>query len=222
LVASAQIKSKRGWIFVWLFLAPLIAFGLVYNTVENGNYTIYSDVRQVPNMPAAVVFGAGIQSREAHDRVVTAVSLYKSGKVKKLLMTGDNGHVSYNEPEAMKRDAMQLGVPASDIACDYAGFRTYDSVYRAIQIFGLDKAVLVTQRYHLPRAMYLARHLGLDVVGLDASVQSYGKIQSWYDLREIGAAQAAWLDVAIGRKPKFLGKKEPIFPEQSIVPVTTP
>ncbi len=211
MVAFAPIKSKRTWIFVGLLCAPVIAAAAIYNTVINGAYTIYSDVSQVPVMPAAVVFGAGIQSREVHDRVVTAVALYKSGKVKKLLMTGDNGHVSYNEPEAMKRDAMQLGVPATDIACDYAGFRTYDSVYRAIQIFGLDKAVLVTQRYHLPRAMYLAHHLGLDVVGLDASVQSYGTIQSWYDLREIGAAQAAWLDVTIGRKPKFLGKKEPIF-----------
>jgi SanA protein len=211
---SVGSKTPAKGTVKWLALAAsALALGgfLIYNDVENQHYSIYQNVADVPVMPAAIVFGAGIQSREAHDRVATAVALYKSGKVTKLLMTGDNGHVSHNEPEKMKQDAISLGVPASDITCDYAGFRTYDSLYRARNIFEVRQAVLVTQRYHLPRAMFLAQKLGLDVVGVDARKGSYGTRQFWYDLREIGAAEAAWFDILTERKSKYLGKKEPLF-----------
>jgi SanA protein len=191
-------------------LAAIVAFW-IYSDVENRSYLIYQNVADVPVMPAAIVFGAGIQSREARDRVATAAALYKSGKVTKLLMTGDNGHVNHNEPESMKQNAISLGVPAGDITCDYAGFRTYDSLYRARNIFDVRQAVLVSQRYHLPRAMFLAQRLGLDVVGVDAGKSSYGTRQFWYDLREIGAAEAAWFDILTERKSKYLGKKEPLF-----------
>lgn len=212
---SLNIKKALG-IFAVFSVAALSFAAWVYYQVEGHDDVIYSKVEDVPVTPAAIVFGAGIDSPEVHDRVRTACALYKEGKVSKLLMTGDNGHITYNEPEAMRQEAIRLGVPADNVVCDYAGFRTYDSIYRAREIFGLDKAVLVTQRYHLPRAIYLARSLGLDVVGFDASKQSYGSIQTWYDLREVGAAQAAWLDVVTGRKPKFLGKKEPLFPEGAV------
>ena len=194
-------------------LALAVALFLIYNDVENSHYAIYQNIADVPVMPAAIVFGAGIQSREARDRVATAVALYKQGKVTKILMTGDNGHTNHNEPESMKRDAISSGVPADDITCDYAGFRTYDSLYRARNIFEVRKAVLVTQRYHLPRAMFLAQKLGLDVVGVDANKRSYGIRQVWYDLREVGAAEAAWFDILTERKSKYLGKKEPLFDE---------
>ena len=195
-----------------LIIFLLLAAFVIYQVVEGETRDIFSQLGDVPPMPCAIVFGAGIASPEVRDRVQTAVALYKEGKVKKLLMTGDNGHVNYNEPLAMRQEALELGVPAADVVCDYAGFRTYDSLYRARDIFKVEKAVLVTQRYHLPRAMYLARRLGLTVVGIGAGRDSYGSIQTWYDLREIGAAQAAWLDTTLGRKPKYLGKVEPIFP----------
>jgi SanA protein len=198
----------------WLALGTLVLTAcifLIYNDVEGRKYPIYKNVADVPLKPAAIVFGAGIQTMEAHDRVATAAALYKSGKVLKLLMTGDNGHANYNEPAAMKQDAIAMGVPGSDITLDYAGFRTYDSLYRARDIFEVRQAVLVTQRYHLPRAMYLAQKLGLDVVGVDAGMRSYGIWQIWYNLREIGAAINAWFDILIERKSKYLGKKEPLF-----------
>lgn len=214
---SSKLKLKKALgIFAVLTVAVLSFAAWVYFQVEGHDDVIYSNVDDVPVTPAAIVFGAGIDSPEVHDRVRTACALYKQGKVAKLLMTGDNGHITYNEPEAMRQEAIKLGVPSENVVCDYAGFRTYDSIYRAREIFGLTKAVLVTQRYHLPRAIYLSRSLGLDVVGFDASKQSYGSIQTWYDLREVGAAQAAWLDVVTGRKPKFLGKKEPLFPEGAV------
>ncbi len=205
-----KISRQRQALFVLALI--FLALFLIYQDVENGPYKIYSNVEEVPPTAVAIVFGAGIGSREFNDRIETAVTLYKLSKVKKILMTGDNGQLSYNEPQAMKRVAIKLGVPAADITCDYAGFRTYDSLYRARDIFAVKQAVLVTQRYHLPRAMFLAEKIGLEVVGVDAGIQSYGAIQSWYDLREIAAAEAAWFDVMNGRKPKYLGKKEPLMP----------
>ncbi|MFA6210858.1 MAG: ElyC/SanA/YdcF family protein [Candidatus Obscuribacterales bacterium] len=212
--SPATSQKRRRWLEISGLVSALLIVGLfaIYNEVENQPYRIYSDAKLVPATSVAIVFGAGIGSREFKDRVSTAATLYKLGKVKKLLMTGDNGHLSYNEPQAMKDEAVRDGVPAADITCDYAGFRTYDSLYRAKEIFEVKQAVLVTQRYHLPRAMFLAQKLGLEVTGVDAGIQSYGSIQSWYDFREIIAAETAWLDVMTDHKPKFLGKKEPLFP----------
>lgn len=211
-LAGMADKLSKSTIYLAILsgLIPLAALAAVYMQVEGRPHGIYTRVDEVPAMPAAIVFGAGIDSVEMKDRVAAAVALYKSGKVRKLLMTGDNGHITYNEPMAMRREAMAAGVPDADIGLDYAGFRTYDSLYRARDIFDLRRAVLVTQRYHLPRAIFLAENLGLNVVGLDAGMHSYRR-QKWYDLREIAAAEAAWFDVVSGRKPRFLGKKEPLF-----------
>jgi SanA protein len=185
--------------------------GTAYFIARNQSKLIYGNVDDVPDMPVAIVFGAGIGTPVLNDRVYTAVSLYKKGKVRKLLMTGDNSHLNYDEPQAMKTLAIAAGVPKEDVVCDYAGFRTYDSLYRAHNIFDVQKAILVTQRFHLPRAIFIARQLGLSVVGMDAALRSYGIEQIWYELREILATEYAWLDVAIQRKPKFLGKKESLY-----------
>jgi SanA protein len=210
----AKALNKKTWLLILLVvISPPLAMFLIYQEVESHKDGIYGSVAAVPQMPAAIVFGAGINSLEFHDRIATAVSLYKEGKVGKLLMTGDNRYVNYNEPIAMKKAAVSLGVPEEDITCDFAGFRTYDSLYRARDIFGVKQAVLVSQRYHLPRAIFLAQNLGLQVVGVDAAIRSYGAWQSWYDVREVAASEAAWFDVITRRKPKFLGKKEPLFPE---------
>ncbi len=183
----------------------------LYITVRNQSCLIYSNVDDVPCMPVAIVFGAGIGTQILADRVATAVALYKSGKIQKILMTGDNGHNDYDEPNAMRSLAMAAGVPRKDIVCDYAGFRTYDSLYRAHAIFDVRRAILVTQGFHLPRAIFIAKHLGLSVIGIDAALRSYGFEECWYELREILASEYAWLDVITQRKPKFLGKKESLF-----------
>jgi len=162
-------------------------------------------------MPVAIVFGAGIGTPILTDRVSTAVSLYKGGKISKILMTGDNGHLNYDEPYAMKSLAVAAGVPKKDVVCDYAGFRTYDSLYRARDIFDIRNAILVTQGFHLPRAIFIAKNLGLSVIGINAALRSYGLEQYLYELREILASEYAWLDVTTQRKPKFLGKKESLF-----------
>jgi len=123
-------------------------------------------------------------------------------------MTGDNSRNNYNEPEAMRQFALHLGVPDRDIVLDYAGFRTYDSLFRARDIFGVKQAVLVTQTYHLPRAIYTASKLGMDVVGAAAERQAYPE-QRGFERRELLAVYNAWLQTNITHPiPHFLGRKE--------------
>lgn len=167
---------------------------------------------QAATLPAhhvALVFGAGLNrqggpSAVLYDRVATAVDLYRAGKVRKLLMTGDNSQVDYNEVGVMRRTALELGVPEHDIVLDYAGFRTYDSCYRARAVFGLTGATLVTNDFHLPRAVYTCRALGLEVVGVNADRRPYAGTAYW-TLREIVALPVAWWWAATDRQPTFLG-----------------
>ncbi len=182
---------------------------LIYADVQRERRLIYASAADAPARPVAIVFGAAGSILE--DRVTTGVELYKAGKVQKLLMTGDNSRNDYNEPEAMREQAIAEGVPASAIVCDYAGFCTYDSLYRARAIFGVTSALLVTQRYHLPRALYIAHHLGMEAVGVDAAKRRY--VGQWsFDLREIAAVEVAWVQATITRPhPKFLGRPEPLF-----------
>jgi SanA protein len=172
----------------------------------------------VPSRAVAIVFGAGVWpdgrlSDILADRVETAVALYHAGKVKKLLMTGDNRFAYYNEPKHMREYAMARGVPAEDIVLDYAGRRTYDSCYRAWHIFGVREAILITQAYHLDRALFTADHLGIDAVGVGADHRSYVYLQRYW-WRELLATSVAWWEVLITRPKPILGPKLPIFPDE--------
>jgi len=166
----------------------------------------------------AIVFGAGLwhdgtPTPVLKDRVSTAADLYFSGKVEKLLMSGDNRFVEYNEPGAMKDYAMQLGVPAEDIVLDYAGRRTYDTCYRAGYIFDLQEAILVTQQFHLPRTIYICNKLGVAATGVVADKRVYSRGDALYwQIRELPATLVAFLQVHITRPIPVLGDPEPIFP----------
>ena len=206
------MKTLRRWPRIVLLSACALAAvssGLIYADVQSYRRAICPSVADAPSRPVAIVFGAAGDVLE--DRVSTGVTLYKAGKVQKLLMTGDNSRNNYNEPAAMKQQALAEGVPASDIVCDYAGFRTYDSLYRARDIFGVHSALLVTQRYHLPRALFIARCLGMNVVGVDAAKRTYAG-QWGFDVREVAAVEVAWIQSKLTRPhPKYLGKPEPLF-----------
>jgi SanA protein len=146
-----------------------------------------------------------------YDRVATAVDLYKAGKVKKLLMSGDNQIVTHNEPAAMQQVALELGVPAEDIVLDYAGRRTYDSCYRAREIFEVQQVIVVSQRFHLDRAIYLCQSLGLEAKGVAADRRAYRPGQQrWWDIRETAALVNAWLDIHLLQPVPVLGEKLPI------------
>jgi SanA protein len=186
-------------------------------TVSSTRKDIYT-VESAPTERVAIVFGAGL-TRDGRptpilrDRVETAAELYFSGKVQKLLMSGDNRFLDYNEPEAMRQYALRLGVPDEAIVLDYAGRRTYDTCYRAKAIFGLDSALLVTQAFHLPRALFLCNALGLQAKGVQAEVRRYWPLMSLiWNIREQFATLGAFVDVYVSKPLPVLGKPEPIFP----------
>ncbi len=175
--------------------------------------------QSAPPTPAAIVFGAGLwrdgtPTTVLRDRIATASELYFSGKVQKILMSGDNRYLDYNEPGAMREYALSLGVPSDDIVLDYAGRRTYDTCYRAHSIFGLQKAILVTQSFHMPRALYTCNALGLKAIGVPSDRHAYNQRSLLYwNLRELPATLTALLEVHILRPEPVLGQPEPIFPE---------
>jgi len=172
---------------------------------------------QAPIERVAIVFGAGLRrdgtpTAILRDRVETGASLYLNGKVEKLLLSGDNSVENYNEPEAMRQYAISLGVPDSDIVLDYAGRRTYDTCFRAKAIFGVQNALLVTQKFHLPRALFLCNALGLKASGVEANNRNYwkGSLLVW-NFREQLATTAAFLDIYVDKPAPILGVPEPIF-----------
>lgn len=159
----------------------------------------------------ARVYGNGRLSGMLRDRVETAVALYHAGKVQKLLMSGDNSSLEYNEPEAMMAHAIALGVPAEDVQPDYAGRRTYDSCYRARAIFQVESLVIVTQAFHLPRALFLCSQLGIPSVGVAADQRPYDpRSLAWSETREVAATFFALLDVVRRAPPPVLGDPIPL------------
>lgn len=173
----------------------------------------------VPQAPAALVLGAGLNRDGTpglvlQDRVRSAAELYFSGKVEKILMSGDNSSQFYDEPGAMKEFALELGVPEEDIVLDFAGRRTYDSCYRAKAIFGLDRLIVVTQAFHLPRALFLCNAFDIDAYGIPADNANYRRSSyTFWWVREILASLNAYWDVYISHPQPILGQPEPIFPK---------
>jgi vancomycin permeability regulator SanA len=153
----------------------------------------------------AIVLGASVKmdgtpSDALYDRIVTAVDLYNEDYVQKLLMTGDDGKFHANEVAVMKRVAMELGVPESDIVVDGQGYRTYESCKRAKQVFGINQAVIVTQRFHLARALYLCDQFRIASQGWTADRQTYQKIEFFW-ARDLLSSFKAWWDINI-QEPK--------------------
>src|SRR5688572_10896725 len=199
---------KRLFKFLWRLILTLGALGLVGLIVPRILTSMYAVDRiyQKESAPAeavAIVFGAGLRRDGTptpilRDRVQTAASLYLSGKVESLLLSGDGQTEGYNEPEAMRQFALSLGVPNVAITLDFAGSRTYDTCYRAKAVFGINSALLVTQRFHLPRALFLCNALGLQALGVEANNRQFwrGSMMVW-NVREQLATVGAFLDVYV-------------------------
>lgn len=206
-------------VIIFFVFVPLLVLGIP--RLVTGLYAaprIYT-VESAPLRRVAVVFGAGLlrdgsPTAILRDRVQQAVNLYFAKKVEKLLMSGDNRFVDYNEPESMRQYALSLGVPEKDIVLDYAGRSTYDTCYRAKAIFGLKDAILVTQQFHLARAIFLCNALGLDAIGVESDMRPYLRSSLfWWNARELLATLNAFSDL-IWRPLPVLGNPEPIFPEK--------
>ena len=147
----------------------------------------------------------GTPSAMLNDRLRRGVELYKSGASPKLLMSGDHGQTEYNEVQAMKRYAIDNGVPSEDVFMDHAGFSTYESIYRARDVFGAKKVLIVTQEYHLYRALYIAKSLGLEAYGVASDYQTYSG-QTNRDVREVLARVKDFGTSVFKPKPTYLGE----------------
>ncbi len=205
-------------LFIIICILGLLILGI--SRLVTGLYA-HGRVYAPENVPArrvAIIFGAGLWRDGSatpilSDRVTTAAKLYFAGKVEKLLMSGDNRFPYYNEPGVMREVALSLGVPDEAIVLDFAGRRTYDTCFRAKAIFGVTKAILVTQVFHLPRAVYLCNQLGVDSIGVSADLRIYRRSSMLYwNLRELAATTTALWDVFIAHPVPVLGDPEPIFP----------
>jgi vancomycin permeability regulator SanA len=205
-----------------LALAGLTVLAVLAARLTTGLYArprTYSSL-EVPARRVAIVFGAGLwrdgtATPVLYDRVAAAAELYFAGKAEKLLMSGDNRFIDYNEPAVMRQVALSLGVPEEDIVLDYAGRRTYDTCYRAAAIFGVSEAILVTQAFHLPRAIYLCNRLGVDGVGVEADRRVYRRASMLYwNARELLATVNALWEVHVSHPLPVLGDPEPIFLEE--------
>jgi SanA protein len=210
-------KLRPSWSWLAIFFGGILLIGLPWIFFRwKAQARIYATVDAAPSAPVAIVFGAGLYRDGTPmpvlaDRVAAAVDLYKAGKVRKLILTGDNRVPEYNEPESMRQYALSLGVPAEDLVPDYAGRRTYDSCYRARFVFNVKKAILVSQDYHLPRAVYLCREFGIDAFGLAADRREYrfSSLLQW-NLREVAADFFAILETKITHPQPVLGPIEPL------------
>lgn len=196
-------------------LALLFVIYINWSMIRDARPNTFSRVDDVPDAPVALVLGArvysdGTLSPMLDDRVLSAVELYKAGKVRKLLMSGDNSSTSYDEVTAMRKRAISLGVKSDDVVRDFAGFRTFDSIIRAHELWDIQSMTIVTQAFHLSRAIYTAREHGIEANGLIADRRPYGSKSMAHSLiREIASRTVAWLDTKLLHPtPHFLGRKE--------------
>jgi len=209
---SIKPLLKWGALALLLISGALVGINLY---IWNSSQSYLVAVEQAPPAQAAIVLGAyvrpdGSLSFILQDRVERAVQLYHQKKVSKLLLTGDHGRVHYDEVNHMARYALSKGVPEGDLFLDHAGFSTYESMYRARDVFQVKRALVVTQGFHLPRAVYTARALGIEAWGVDSDLRSY-RWEERYSVREIFARVKAFAQIHVLRsRPTFLGPVLPI------------
>ena len=175
--------------------------------IENGDYSDLKDIDCI------IILGAGIwgdsPSPMLQDRLLQGIDLYEKGVSSKIIMSGDHGREEYDEVNVMKKYAIDNGVPSEDIFMDHAGFSSYESIYRAKEIFGAKKVVIVTQEYHLYRALYIANSLGLEAYGVGADPRQY--VGAMYrEIREILARNKDFVKCIFKPEPTYLGESIPV------------
>jgi SanA protein len=190
------------------FLGSFLFAAINYYVKSQANPYCLRHLEQVPPSEVGIVFGAGIKgdkpSKYLKDRLDAGIQLYEAQKVKKLLLSGDNGSRRYNELAVMKAYCVEHGVDSNFIFVDYAGFDTYSTLFRAKNVFKVEQAVLVTQNYHLDRAVYIGNQLGIDCIGYSATRGSYAGYRK-NTIREYVASIKSFFDVMVNRTPTFLG-----------------
>ena len=216
-------KSKKVIIitFVMIFAVAAAGYGAIFGIsgyVQNcvSDRIITSDeAAELADVDCILVLGClvkdnGVPSDMLHDRLRRGVELYDMGAAPKMLMSGDHGRTNYDEVAAMKQFAIDAGVPSSDVFMDHAGFSTYESLYRAKEIFEADKVVIVTQEYHLYRALHIANQLGIEAYGVNSDPRQYVGA-TYREIREILARNKDFVQCIFKPEPTYLGEVIPVF-----------
>lgn len=200
----------------------IISFLLIISFVISSNIIIskstqsliYSDIENVPNTNVALILGTSRYTTQGYTnlyfkyRIQAVVKLYKSQKIKHIVVSGDNSITSYNEPREMRKALMKEGIPFEAITLDFAGFRTLDSVVRCKEVFGQDNFIIISQRFHIERALFIAKKFGIHAIGF-AAQNPPEKYSFKTNIREYFARTMAIIDLyVLHTQPKFLGKKE--------------
>ncbi len=208
-------KQAIGLIFI-LLIGSGFAFLAINRYVEQVGARYIHTVQDVPSAEAVLILGAyvlpdGTLSTMLKDRVTTGHEIYENGKAPKIIVSGDHGRKDYDEVNTMKDFIKSQGVSGQDIFMDHAGFSTYESLYRARDIFQVKKVIIVTQEYHLKRAVFIARELGLEAYGVASDKHDYGQVMAAYGVREMAARNKDfWLAKVIKPEPTYLGEAIPV------------
>lgn len=217
-------RKYKVLIFVILGIAFLIGIAAVslslymVKTTEKSIFTA-DTFKNDEKADCILILGAGVKDSKPkpmlRDRLLTGIELYKSGAAKKIIMSGDHGRADYDEVNVMRAFALEQGVRAEDIFLDHAGFSTYDSVYRAKNIFGAESIIIVSQKYHLYRALYIAKKLGVKSAGVSADLNPYsGQLKR--DIREIIARDKDFFKCIVKPEAEIMGDKIPLDGDGSI------
>jgi len=210
-----KIKFKKVYIPTILILIILSLVSILWANSTINKQTesrMYSDTDSIPENNVGLLLGTskfmrnGNSNQYFENRILATIQLYKAGKIKNVVISGDNSKKDYNEPEDMKNELIKRGIPEDRIYLDFAGFRTYDSVFRMKEIFGQDRFTIISQEFHNQRAVYIASALKLNAIGFNAKdVNAYNGFKT--KIREKFARVKMFIDLIFEKKPKFLGDK---------------
>lgn len=207
-----MIKLLGKWLIGFLAAVAIIICFANYKINAFSEEFLYTSTDSIPECKTAVLLGTskfmanGSKNYFFYNRITAAETLFKSGKIRAIIISGDNSLSYYNEPADMKKELMKAGIPDSVIYLDYAGFRTFDSMIRAKEVFGQTKFIVVSQQFHNERAVFIARKYGIEAYGFNAEdVSAYSGFKT--KVRELFARVKVFIDVYTNKQPKFLGEK---------------
>ncbi len=203
------------YLAIFVVMIGILILGINFFVILNTKRNILTeqDVINISDIDCILILGAGIwENKPSHmleDRLLQGISLYNNNVSSKIIMSGDHGQKEYNEVNVMKQFAIDRGVPSECIFMDHAGFSSYDSIYRAKEIFQAKKIVIVTQNYHLYRALYIAKQLGIEAYGIPSNPRNYTG-QFYREIREILARNKDFIKCIFKPEPTYLGDTIPV------------